>query len=148
MTHIYSLSSELNTNWSSYFAGQPEILEYWESIGRKYNLYSRIQFNALVTESTWDSDAQAYQIKIQDTLSGEENLYTFEVVISGVGGLHWPRIPKDLKGVDDFAGPSFHTSEYRHDVDLRGKKVGVIGNGASGCVYFPRSSVFITLPRF
>ena len=134
MSSIYCLSSELNPNWSAPFAPQSEILKYWGSVAHKYNIDSQIQFNTAVKHSVWDASIQAYQVTVQNAVTNEESVLTFEVLISAVGALHWPNIPKDPRGVDDFKGQVFHTAKYRHDVKLQGKRVGVIGNGASGCV--------------
>jgi cation diffusion facilitator CzcD-associated flavoprotein CzcO len=110
---------------------QPEILSYWKQLTRKYDLLPHISFHSKVLSASWDIDRQIYTITIQDVRS--EMIMTTEahILISAVGVLEEPRIPLDMKGVHTFKGELFHSARWGHDVDLRGKRVGVIGNGCS-----------------
>jgi cation diffusion facilitator CzcD-associated flavoprotein CzcO len=132
--HWYSLSSELNPEWTHYFPDQPEILEYWQELTVKHELYPRIVFDTSVLSLTWDGDAQAWNVEIetanpQDGTRKRETV-SAQLVVSAAGGLVNPGY-SNLEGMTVFQGPMFHSSRWQHGVDLRGKRVGVIGNGCS-----------------
>jgi cation diffusion facilitator CzcD-associated flavoprotein CzcO len=122
----------LNPNWTSYYAEQPEILAYWERIFASHNLEKFTKFNTAVISLDWDEQEQNYRIVLEDTVNGEHYEIIAEVVISAIGFLQEPLISPDIIGTDSFRGHSWHSARWRHDVDLTGKRVGVIGNGCSG----------------
>jgi cation diffusion facilitator CzcD-associated flavoprotein CzcO len=129
--HWYSLSTELNPNWSTYYATQPEILAYWEDLFKKHNLEKFTTLNTAVISLEWDEDQQYYHIVLEDTITGKRQETTAEIVISAVGIFRDPTIPSDLTGTEKFRGLSWHSARWRHDINLSGKRVGVIGNGCS-----------------
>jgi cation diffusion facilitator CzcD-associated flavoprotein CzcO len=129
--HWYSLSTDLNPNWTSYFVSQPEIFAYWDSLTRKHHLRPHIRLNTSVDCATWDSERQVYVLSLTDVKSGEVWTEEAELVVSAAGGLSTPAWPEDMKGRESFEGVLFHSARWRHDVVLSGKKVGVIGNGCS-----------------
>jgi cation diffusion facilitator CzcD-associated flavoprotein CzcO len=129
--HGYSLSTELNPNWSTFYADQPEILAYWERIFEKHDLRKFTSFNTVVTSLEWIEDEQRYHIILENVASGDLQETNAEVVISAVGIFRDPAIPSDITNVEKFKGVSWHSACWRHDVDLSGKRVGVIGNGCS-----------------
>jgi cation diffusion facilitator CzcD-associated flavoprotein CzcO len=98
---------------------------------RKYDLRSHIRFNSKVVSATWDSELQQYNIVAEDVKSGSRISTTANIIVSAVGIAGQPRFPSGLNGIQSFKGDLFHSARYRHDVDLKGKRVGVVGNGSS-----------------
>ncbi|KAF7973421.1 hypothetical protein HWV62_15231 [Athelia sp. TMB] len=138
--HWYSLSSELNPNWSSYFAEQPELRAYWEGIWRKHGLGSHTVFNTSITLSEWDDQRKLWKCTGVNSKTGETVIHEAEILVNAIGGFMSPNFPKDVPGKDNFKGPVFHSARWRHDVDLQGKRVAVIGNGCSAAQFIPKIS--------
>jgi cation diffusion facilitator CzcD-associated flavoprotein CzcO len=130
-SHLYSFSFEPKATWSKLFSPQPEILDYLKGVADKYGLRSNIRFNTRAARAQWDDSEYRWHVF---TDSGQE--YVAQFLISGAGALHIPRIP-DIEGLADFSGPAFHSAEWDHDVDLTGKRVAVIGTGASAIQIVP-----------
>lgn len=130
-SHLYSYSFEPKATWSKLFSPQPEILDYLKGVADKYGLRRNIRFNTRAARAQWDDSEYRWHVF---TDSGQE--YVAQFLISGAGALHIPRIP-DIEGLADFAGPAFHSAEWDHDVDLTGKRVAVIGTGASAIQIVP-----------
>lgn len=128
--HWYSLSTDLNPNWSSYFVQQPEIRAYWHTLVSKYGLERHLILNTTVVNAVWDDVAQLYRLTLRDERSGIEREEVAEALVSAAGILSIPRYP-DIPGIADFKGPMFHTSRWDTSEKLAGKRVGVIGNAAS-----------------
>ena len=130
-SHLYSYSFELNPNWSCTYSPQPEIQDYLLRCAEKYDLYKKIRFNTEIREAHFDESTHAW------TLASDKG-ETFEAraVVLGVGPLSRPNIP-DIEGLADFEGAAFHSAQWDHDFDLKGKKVGVIGTGASAIQIVP-----------
>lgn len=131
-SHMYSFSFEQNPDWSRSFSPQPEIWAYLRGVAGKYGLRDHIRFGVEMTGARWDADEGRWHLQARD---GDE--YVARFVVSGMGGLHVPRIPQ-LPGLADFQGAVFHSAEWNHDYDLRGKRVAVIGTGASAIQFVPR----------
>ncbi len=131
-SHLYSFSFEPNPDWTRMFAPQGEILDYLRHCARKYDLLPRIRFGAEVTGAAFDEAAGVWEL----TVNGKEKL-TARVLVSGIGGLSraaWPDIP----GLETFKGHTFHSQQWDHDYDLQGKRVAVIGTGASAIQFVPQ----------
>ena len=128
---LYSYSFEPKPDWSRKFAPQPEIVDYFETVARKYRLLPHIRFNTEIAEARFDDEEGVWRLR---SASGEE--FTANVLISGVGQLNRPAYPK-IEGLNDFKGVAFHSARWNHDVDLAGKRVGVVGNGASAIQFVP-----------
>lgn len=122
---------ELNPYWENYYISQPEIQGYWEYVFHKHNISSHAIFNAQVNLVEWDENANVHKLTLVDTVSGQTTHAEAEIVISAVGAFTSPLFPKNVKGAENFRGPLWHSFHWRHDVDLRNKRVGVIGNGCS-----------------
>ncbi|KAF8637351.1 hypothetical protein AX17_002850 [Amanita inopinata Kibby_2008] len=135
--HWYSLSTELNPHWSTYYVGQPEIQAYWVNLWRKYKLGSHTKFGHTVKRAEWDATTQRYQVRIQEMATGEILETEAEVLFFTIGGFMSPVYPKDIAGADVFDGEVWHSARWRHDVDLKGKRLGVIGNGCSAAQFIP-----------
>ena len=129
-SHLYSFSFAPNPNWSRTYPKQPELRDYLRATAEKFGLYDRIRFNTEVTSARWDEEASLWRI---ETSAGS---YTADVVVAAPGPLSEPSIPA-LPGIEDFEGTIFHTARWNHDHDLRGKRVAVVGTGASAIQAVP-----------
>ena len=133
-SHLYSLSFERNPNWSTKFASQNEILQYLYRLTKKYRVEQKIKFCTEITAMVWDATSSRWHLT---TAAGKR--LTATVVISAMGGLHVPSTA-NISGHKDFSGSSFHSSQWRHDVELKDKRVAVIGTGASAIQFIPEIS--------
>ncbi|MDB5418545.1 MAG: 4-hydroxyacetophenone monooxygenase [Phenylobacterium sp.] len=133
--HMYSYSFEPNHAWPQFFSPQPELLKYFKGIADKYGLRKHIRFETLVEACVWDEAKDLWRVTLKGKDGGRE-VVEANAVVSAVGQLNRPRYP-DIEGRDSFEGQSFHSSEWRHDIDLTGKKVAVIGTGASAFQFVP-----------
>ncbi|MDT4923034.1 MAG: hypothetical protein QOG01_747 [Pseudonocardiales bacterium] len=123
-SHLYSYSFELNPFWSRSFSPQPEIQDYLRSVAAKYNVGDKHLFDTEVTLARWDEPAQQWLV---DTTSGN---FSADVLVGAVGALCEPNLP-DIKGITEFEGEVFHSARWNHEADLTGKRVAIIGTGAS-----------------
>ncbi len=128
----YCFSFEQKTDWTRKWSPQAEILEYMEHCARRYDLYQHIRFNTEIASAKWDESELVWRIR---TSAGEE--LVADILVSGVGQLNRPSTP-EYPGSKDFRGIQFHSARWRHDVDLAGKKVAVIGNAASAIQFIPQ----------
>jgi 4-hydroxyacetophenone monooxygenase len=134
-SHLYSYSFEPNHDWPNHFSPQPVLLAYFQKVADKHDLRPHIRFETSVEEATFGEREGAWAVRIRDA-SGKAETLKAKAVISAVGQLNQPRYP-DIPGRDDFEGPAFHSARWRHDVDLKGKRVAVIGTGASAFQFAP-----------
>jgi len=130
-SYLYSFSFEQNPQWTRMFAPWDEILGYLEHCATKYGIADKIRYGADVTEAAYDETTGHWTV----TLNDNETLET-QALVTGVGGLHKPKFP-DLPGLDSFAGKAFHSSEWDHEHDLTGRRVAVVGTGASAIQFVP-----------
>jgi cation diffusion facilitator CzcD-associated flavoprotein CzcO len=130
-SHLYSYSFELNPQWSLQFSKQPEILAYLLNCVQKYGLAPHLRLNTEIVEVLFSEQEGLYHIS--DQLG---QTHKVRLVISALGPLNRPQVP-ELQGMETFEGPVFHSSNWRHDLDLKGKKVAVIGTGASAIQFVP-----------
>ena len=128
-SHLYSFSFEPNPRWSQRYSPGDEIWAYARHCAKKYDLYRSIQFGKYVTSVS--HDGRSWRIHFADGA-----VVKADYVISGLGGLHEPNFP-DIDGLQSFEGPMFHTAQWRHDVDLTGKRVAIIGSAASAVQVIP-----------
>src|SRR5688572_13678518 len=133
-SHMYSFSFEQNPDWSEMYAPQPEIREYLERVTDKYGVRPHLRFGFRAVSAEWDESAGLWNC-VGEGPNGREEL-TARFLISGIGGLHVPAKPH-LQGLEGFEGAAFHSAEWDHSVDLAGKKVAVIGTGASAIQFVP-----------
>ncbi len=131
-SYLYSYSFEQNPHWTRMFAGWDEILEYLEHCAEKYGLTDHIRYGAEVTEAAFDEASGQWTV----TVNGDETIET-QALVAGVGSLHEPKRP-DLPGLDSFAGTTFHSAQWDHTQDLTGRRVAVIGTGASAIQFVPK----------
>jgi cation diffusion facilitator CzcD-associated flavoprotein CzcO len=130
----FSLSSDSH-DWPHSHGYSADIQAYWVGLTRKYDLYPRIRLNTKVVLATWDNYMKLYHIDVENVLTGEKYTFDAEVVVSAIGILEVPRFP-NIPGRESFKGKMWHSAIWNHEVDLKGKKVAVIGNGASAYVEF------------
>jgi 4-hydroxyacetophenone monooxygenase len=132
-SHLYSFSFSPH-DWNRYFAGQSEILEYLLKVADDFQLRSHIRFDTEVDEAYFDERTSQWHV----TTRGPAGTVTYaaNLLISAVGAFNKPKIPH-VDGTDTFVGPNFHTTNWPADLDLSGKKVAVIGNGASAMQVVP-----------
>jgi 4-hydroxyacetophenone monooxygenase len=133
--HMYSYSFEPNHGWPQHFSPQPELLKYFRGIAAKYDLKKHIRFETRVEAMTWDEARSVWRVELKRR-DGASETVEVNAVVTAVGQLNKPRIPQ-IEGVGTFEGPAFHSAEWRHDVDLAGKRVAVIGTGASAYQFVP-----------
>ncbi|PPQ72534.1 hypothetical protein CVT26_004012 [Gymnopilus dilepis] len=135
--HYYSFSTDLNPDWDRTCAYQPDIFKYLQDVTRKHGFYKQIMFNTKFVSAEWNATTQKYDIVTQDMISGEQTSRTANVLISAPGPLHIPKYP-DFPGFNEYKGKIVHSSKWDKDIDLRGKRVAIIGNGSSGSQITPR----------
>jgi cation diffusion facilitator CzcD-associated flavoprotein CzcO len=129
-SHLYEFSFEPNPRWSRRYAPQAEIQAYLEGLLRRYGVEQRIRTNTEVTAARWDDQRSKWLL---ETSAGNHEA---DVLITACGQLSLPKLPA-IPGLESFAGPVFHTAQWRHDVDLAGKRVAVIGTGCSAIQTVP-----------
>lgn len=128
---LYSFSFSPSHKWSHLFAKQPEILSYLEEVVEKYELGEKIEFNNELISAKWDEVKHIWNL---ETSKGQ---YQAKTVLFTTGPITEPSMPK-LKGIESFKGEMFHSARWNHDYDLTGKRVAVIGTGASAIQFIPQ----------
>ena len=136
--HFYSYSFARNADWTGYFSKRDELYQYFERCADDFELRSYIQLSTEVTAMRFDADAAMWEVDSRDA-SGQITTRRAHLVISAVGQLNRPNIP-EFPGLDSFAGEAFHSARWRHDVDLDGKRVAVIGTGCSAVQLVPKTA--------
>jgi cation diffusion facilitator CzcD-associated flavoprotein CzcO len=127
-SHLYSFSFAPNPEWSRTFSPQPEIEAYLQKVTDGFRVRPHIRFGHAVESAHWQGDHWLIH-----TSQGD---FTADVVLSGMGPLAEPSIPK-LPGIESFEGEVFHSAQWNHDLDLSGRKVAVVGTGASAIQFVP-----------
>src|SRR5581483_7449409 len=129
-SQLYSYSFALNPDWSKVYSPQQEIWEYTKKVVTDAGILDRVVLDTSVLNSVWDAAQQRWIV----TTSG--TTYAAKTLISGSGGLSEPSLP-EIKGIESFAGETFHSARWDHSVDLTGKRIAVIGTGASAIQLVP-----------
>ncbi|MEV6216999.1 NAD(P)/FAD-dependent oxidoreductase [Nocardia sp. NPDC051833] len=128
---FYSYSFEPNPRWPHRFSRQPAILDYIRDVADKYDVRRHIRFGTEVTGAAFDDTTGKWTVRLDSGDSVE-----VDVVVPAVGQLSRPALPA-IEGRETFAGNTFHSAEWNHDIDLTGKRVAVIGTGASAVQFVP-----------
>ncbi|MEZ5503237.1 MAG: NAD(P)/FAD-dependent oxidoreductase [Halioglobus sp.] len=128
---LYSFSFATKTDWDYQWSGQPQILEYIRSTARNNGIMEHVRFDSEVRAARYDSSNGTWEVEVAN---GET--YAAQFVISAVGQLHNPHIPR-FPGLASFRGPWFHSARWDHAVELDGRCVAVIGNAASAVQFIP-----------
>ncbi|MEO8955404.1 MAG: flavin-containing monooxygenase [Ktedonobacteraceae bacterium] len=129
-SHLYSFSFALNPRWSRTYSRQSEIRDYLRHCAKRFGILPHIQWNSELLNASWNEDDQCWHIT---TTQGQ---LTAAILILGNGPLSEPSLPS-IPGIENFAGVLFHSSRWKHDYDLTGKRVAVIGTGASAIQFVP-----------
>ncbi|MEU6906130.1 NAD(P)/FAD-dependent oxidoreductase [Streptomyces coeruleorubidus] len=129
-SHLYSFSFAPNPDWPRTFSGQEHIRAYLEHVTDVFRLRPHIRFDSEVKRMTWNAERLCWDI---ETSSGS---LSADVVVSATGPLSDPKVP-DIPGLDSFPGKVFHSARWDHDYDLRGKRVAMVGTGASAIQIVP-----------
>jgi len=129
-SHLYEFSFEPNPRWSRRYAPQAEIQAYLEDVARRHGVLDRIRTGTEVTRAHWDEKRGKWLL---DTSAGAHEA---DILITACGQLSVAKVPA-IPGLDSFDGPVFHTSQWRHDVELAGKRVAVVGTGCSAIQTVP-----------
>lgn len=130
-SHLYSFSFALNPHWSHAYSPQSEIWDYLRRCARRFGILPHIQWNSELLDATWNEDDQRWHIT---TVQGQ---LLANILILGNGPLSELSLPA-IPGIASFEGVLFHSSRWRHDYDLTGKRIAVIGTGASAIQFVPR----------
>lgn len=137
----YQFSFEQSTEWSRTYAPGHELAAYAAHCTEKYRLRPRIRFATTVLRADYEERRQLWRVEVR---SGERSeVITARFLINASGVLTVPKLP-DIAGVDSFAGPTVHTARWDHDLQLRGKKVGIIGTGASAVQVIPEIAPIVS----
>lgn len=133
--HLYSFSFA-PFEWRRYFSLRDELHNYLEHVSREFEVRSNIRFGCEVVSATYHEPSQSWRVDYRDP-AGTPRQVTANLLISAVGAFNPPR-PPDIPGVDDFTGDCYHTARWPADAELDGRRVGVIGTGASAMQLVPQ----------
>ncbi|MCV7381391.1 4-hydroxyacetophenone monooxygenase [Mycobacterium alsense] len=128
--HFYCYSFEPNNDWTHFFAEQYELRDYFTGVMNKHGLGEHVRWNTEVVAAVWNDDEGVWSVSLRGA-DGQTDTVTARAVITAVGQLNRPHIP-EFDGAGTFEGPSFHSAAWDHSVDVTGKRVALIGAGASG----------------
>lgn len=134
--HVYSYSFAQRSDWPYHFSTRDVLLDYFRTCARHFGVRDKIRFDTEVESLRWDAATSEWIIEVRDIGTGVSSTFRANAVVSAVGQLNRPKMP-DIPGMDDFAGPSFHSARWPADLSLGGKRVAVIGTGASGVQLIP-----------
>jgi 4-hydroxyacetophenone monooxygenase len=132
---LYSFSFAQSNDWTSRFSAQPDLLAYLQDMAKALGLGECVRFSCEVTEARFEDDRGAWQLELR-TGDGATATERFDAVVCAVGQLNRPSFPA-IPGRDEFAGPSFHSAAWDESVELAGRRVAVIGTGASAAQFVP-----------
>jgi len=133
--HNYSYAFAQRHDWPFHFSTHDVLHRYFRDCAEAFGLLDRITFETEVVSATWSDDERRWAVAVRGADGTEEVLHA-DAVVSAVGQLNRPSMP-DIPGIGTFAGPSFHSARWDHGVDLAGKRVAVIGTGASAVQFVP-----------
>lgn len=131
-TTTYSYFFEPNPNWSRLFTPGPEIKQYADDVADKYDVRRHIRFNTSVEGARWDEDAQLWRVALADG-----DTLTTRYLITATGFLSQPKVP-EIAGIETFEGKVIHTTEWEDDFDATGRRIAVIGTGATAVQLIPQ----------
>ena len=132
--HYYSYSFAQRDDWPYFYSPQAELHRYFRQCVDEFGIREHIVLGTEVSSMVYDEGSGRWTLELDGP--GGESTFTADAVISAVGQLNRPQYP-NIEGRDSFAGPAFHSAEWDHDVDLTGKRVGVIGTGCSAAQFSP-----------
>ncbi|MBW2722948.1 MAG: NAD(P)/FAD-dependent oxidoreductase, partial [Deltaproteobacteria bacterium] len=133
--HFYCYSFEPNHEWSEYFSQRDELHDYFERCGTRYGVRDQIRFETEVVSARFDEAESIWDVLVR-TNDGAEEVLRVNAIISAVGQLNRPKIPQ-IEGLESFTGAAFHSAEWDSEVQLEGKRIAVVGTGASAFQMVP-----------
>jgi cation diffusion facilitator CzcD-associated flavoprotein CzcO len=125
-SHFFSYSFALNPDWTQKFALQPEIHDYFQGVASQYDIHPHVRLRNVVESARWQEDTGTWVVSIRDLKTSQVTVRTCKILVSAVGALSVPK-KCDVPGADAFQGRMFHTAEWDHSFDWKGKDVVVIG---------------------
>ena len=131
-SHLYSFSFAPNPNWSRMYSSQPEIWDYARRVTEQFQLRAHIRFNTAMDSARFEESSATWLVETSDGATIRSR-----VLVAGMGALSYPSLP-NIPGIESFRGQSFHSQQWNHDVDLVGKRVAIIGTGASAIQIVPQ----------
>jgi 4-hydroxyacetophenone monooxygenase len=135
--HYYSYSFNRNPEWSGYFSKRDELFQYFDNCADEFDIRKHIRFSTEVVEARFNSDSNLWDVMTKDAHGTHHE--SVNAVVSAVGQLNRPAIPEIL-GLDTFAGEMWHSACWRSDIDVKGKRVAVIGTGCSSVQLLPKTA--------
>ena len=133
---LYSYSFAPSHKWSRLFAKQPEILSYLEEVSEQFSVDEMIEFNTALEEARWDEERHLWALKVRKGNGKRLTTVLARNVVFATGPITEPQTPA-IPGLEGFKGEMFHSATWNHDYDLTGKRVAVIGTGASAIQFVP-----------
>ncbi|MBM3675900.1 MAG: NAD(P)/FAD-dependent oxidoreductase [Actinobacteria bacterium] len=133
--HFYSYSFAQSPDWPQFFSTRDVLLDYFRTCADRFGVLPHVRFGSEVLGAVWDEERAAWVVRMR-TRDGCEDTTAVEVLVSATGQLNRPHFP-DICGRDRFSGPAFHSAAWDHSVALDGKRVAVIGTGASAVQLIP-----------
>lgn len=130
-SHLYSIEDRPKADWTRVYPPGAEIQAYLKEVCEAEGLGELIRFGRTLRRAEWDAGARRWRVETQE---GER--WEARILVSAIGALHVPKAP-EIEGLESFAGEQWHSARWRHDVDLTGKRVAVIGTGASAIQFVP-----------
>ncbi|MFJ9084308.1 flavin-containing monooxygenase [Streptomyces sp. NPDC102384] len=134
-SHLYNYSFAPRTDWPDHFCRRESVLDYLRDFAKESGVAERVRFGTEVRELRWDDRERRWQLTLRGPDGGTRTV-THRAVISAVGQLNRPALPA-VEGLGSFSGPAFHSAAWDHTVDLTGKRVAVVGTGASAYQIVP-----------
>ena len=135
--HNYSYSFAQRHDWPLHYSTQDVLYRYFSDCADVFGVREHVQLRTEVLSAEWDEGAGVWHVRVRRLESGEEEVLTANAVISAVGQLNRPNYPESIEGYGSFDGPTWHSARWRGDVALAGKRVLVIGTGASAMQFIP-----------
>ncbi|CAG79807.1 hypothetical protein B0I72DRAFT_91189 [Yarrowia lipolytica] len=137
-SHAYQLSFDPKKDWNRAYAKGPDIKRYWQSRAKKYGLENKIKFRHNIDEAKWDEKTHQWVLQVEELEARKKSEIRTDIFISSSGSLNNPRYPPHQPGFDSFQGIKFHPQKWPEGLDLTGKRVALIGNGATGVQILPQ----------
>ena len=134
-SHLYSYSFATRSDWAHYYANRGQLRDYFEALSDEHGIRDRIEFGTEVIRARWDAASARWVVDVRRGDGAEETL-SGNVLVSAVGHFNRPKIPP-IEGLETFPGPCMHTARWDPDVDVTGKRVAVVGTGASAMQLVP-----------
>ncbi|WP_234807677.1 flavin-containing monooxygenase [Mycolicibacterium bacteremicum] len=137
-SHLYCFSFDQNPDWTRYFVHRDELAAYWRALADRWGVRPNIRFGTTVESTRFDEQSGRWEVRAVGR-DGSVEIIETNVVVSAVGLLNQPALPR-IAGIDSFEGPCLHTARWDRSVELAGKRVAVIGTGASAMQFVPAAA--------